>query len=94
MNKKKKNTFSLRKIIGIGLSILFLLTLISATKWANYRKSFDLTKVNISGYNILDKEDYENILSEFKVQSINNYKLRDISNKIEKNPYYKVYCKI
>jgi cell division septal protein FtsQ len=89
MNKKKKNTFSLRKIIGIGLSILFLLTLISATKWANYRKSFDLTKVNISGYNILDKEDYENILSEFKVQSINNYKLRDISNKIEKNPYVK-----
>ena len=89
MKKMKKNSFSLRKTIGIGLSLLFLLSLISATKWANYRQSFLLTKVKISGYNILDEKDYQEIVSEFKVQSINNYKLRDISNKIEQNPFVK-----
>ena len=89
MKKMKKNSFSLRKTIGIGLSLLFLLSLISATKWANYRESFLLTKVKISGYNILDEKDYQKIVSEFKIQSINNYKLRDISNKIEQNPFVK-----
>ena len=89
MNKNKKKTLSLRNIIGIGLSVLFIITLISASKWANYRNSFYLSKINISGYKILAREDYENILSDFKVQSINNYKLREISNKIEKNPFVK-----
>ena len=89
MNKMKKNTFSLRKVIGVGLSLLFLLTLTSAVKWANYRKSFVLTEVDISGYNILEKKDYQIIVSEFKIESINNYKLREISNKIEKNPFVK-----
>ena len=56
MNKMMKNTFSLRKVIGVGLSLLFLLTLTSAVKWANYRKSFVLTEVDISGYNILEKD--------------------------------------
>ena len=89
MNKMKKNTFSLRKVIGVGLSLLFLLTLTGAVKWANYRKSFVLTEVDISGYNILEKKDYQVIVSEFKIESINNYKLREISNKIEKNPFVK-----
>ena len=89
MNKMKKNTFSLRKVVGVGLSLLFLLTLTSAVKWANYRKSFVLTGVDISGYNILEKKDYQVIVSEFKIESINNYKLREISNKIEKNPFVK-----
>lgn len=89
MNKMKKNTFSLRKVIGVGLSLLFLLTLTSAVKWANYRKSFVLTEVDISGYNILEKKDYQVIVSEFKIESIKNYKLRQISNKIEKNPFVK-----
>ena len=89
MNKMKKNTFSLRRVIGVGLSLLFLLTLTSAVKWANYRKSFVLTEVDISGYNILEKKDYQVIVSEFKIESINNYKLREISNKIEKNPFVK-----
>jgi len=89
MNKMKKNTFSLRKVVGVGLSLLFLLTLTSAVKWANYRKSFVLTEVDISGYNILEKKDYQVIVSEFKIESINNYKLREISNKIEKNPFVK-----
>ena len=89
MNKMKKNTFSLRKVVGVGLSLLFLLTLTSAVKWANYRKSFVLTGVDISGYNILEKKDYHVIVSEFKIESINNYKLRQISNKIEKNPFVK-----
>jgi len=89
MNKMMKNTFSLRKVIGVGLSLLFLLTLTSAVKWANYRKSFVLTEVDISGYNILEKKDYQVIVSEFKIESIKNYKLRQISNKIEKNPFVK-----
>ena len=89
MNKMMKNTFSLRKVVGVGLSLLFLLTLTSAVKWANYRKSFVLTGVDISGYNILEKKDYQVIVSEFKIESINNYKLREISNKIEKNPFVK-----
>ena len=89
MNKMKKNTFSLRKVVVVGLSLLFLLTLTSAVKWANYRKSFVLTGVDISGYNILEKKDYQVIVSEFKIESINNYKLREISNKIEKNPFVK-----
>ena len=89
MNKMKKSTFSLRKVVGVGLSLLFLLTLTSAVKWANYRKSFVLTGVDISGYNILEKKDYQVIVSEFKIESINNYKLREISNKIEKNPFVK-----
>ena len=89
MNKMNKNTFSLRKVIGVGLSLLFLLTMTSAVKWANYRKSFVLTEVDISGYNILEKKDYQVIVSEFKIESINNYKLREISNKIEKNPFVK-----
>ena len=67
MNKMKKNTFSLRKVIGVGLSLLFLLTLTSAVKWANYRKSFVLTKVDISGYNILEKKDYQVIVSELSL---------------------------
>ena len=89
MKKIKKNTFTIRKIIGIGLSLLFLLSLVSATKWANYREYFILKKVTISGNNILTKEDYQKIVSGFKVQSINDYKLRRISNKIEENPFVK-----
>jgi cell division septal protein FtsQ len=87
MNKKQKQNF--RKVIGIGLSILFLITLASATKWAKYRNSFNLLKINIMGYNILDKSDYEIILSEFQIHSINDLKLRKISNRIEENPFVK-----
>ena len=80
----KKNSFSLRKTIGIGFSLLFLLSLISATKWANYRESFLLTKVKISGYNILDEKDYQKIISEFNKPSLEHTNKKKTQS-LEKN---------
>ena len=87
MNKKKKQSLALSQTISIGLSTLFLITLFGAVKWANYRQTFYLSKINIYGYEILKKTDYEGILSQFKVQSIYDFDLREIAETIENNPF-------
>ena len=87
MNKKKKQSLTLSQTISIGLSTLFLITLFGAVKWANYRQTFYLSKINIYGYEILKKTDYEGILSQFKVQSIYDFDLREIAETIENNPF-------
>ena len=62
MNKKKKQSLTLSQSISIGLSTLFLITLFGAVKWANYRQTFYLSKINIYGYEILKKTDYDLII--------------------------------
>ncbi len=89
MSKKKKQKLSLRSIIGIGLSILFFITLIGALKWANYRQSFEVSNIRISGNKILEKSTYEAIVSAFEVTSINQADLRKMAQAIEENPFVK-----
>ncbi len=89
MSKKKKQKLSLRSIIGIGLSILFFITLIGAVKWANYRQSFEVSNIRISGNKILEKSTYEAIVSAFEVTSINQADLRKMAQAIEENPFVK-----
>ncbi|MDD9879705.1 MAG: FtsQ-type POTRA domain-containing protein [Candidatus Marinimicrobia bacterium] len=89
MSKKKKQKLSLRSIIGIGLSILFIITLIGAVKWANYRQSFEVSNIAISGNKILEKSTYEAIVSAFEVTSINRADLRKMAQAIEENPFVK-----
>lgn len=89
MSKKKKQKLSLRSIIGIGLSILFFITLIGAIKWANYRQSFEVSNIRISGNKILEKSTYEAIVSAFEVTSINQADLQKMAQAIEENPFVK-----
>ncbi len=89
MSKKKKQKLSLRSIIGIGLSILFFITLIGAVKWANYRQSFEVSNIAISGNKILEKSTYEAIVSVFEIPPINRADLRKMAQAIEENPFVK-----
>ncbi|MBT3478850.1 MAG: FtsQ-type POTRA domain-containing protein [Candidatus Marinimicrobia bacterium] len=89
MSKKKKQNISMRQIIGAGLTLLFLLTFLGAAKWANYRQSFDMNKIRISGYEILEKADYQKIIDKFNIQSIHDADLGEIAESIETNPFVK-----
>ncbi len=89
MSKKKKQKLSLRTIIGVGLSILFFITLIGAVKWANFRQSFEVSDIKISGNQILETSTYESILSTFEVSSIHQANLGEMAKAIEDNPFVK-----
>ncbi len=89
MSKKKKQKITLRQVIGISLSILFFLTLWSAIKWADYRHTFRVDHIRINGYEILDKKDYQEMISTVEFQSIHDANLRTIAEAIETNPFVK-----
>jgi len=54
MIKINKPKIPLRQVVGIGLSLFFLITLWGANRWANYRQIFEVQEIAISGYEILD----------------------------------------
>ena len=56
MIKINKPKLPLRQVIGIGISLFFLITLWGANRWANYRQIFEVQEIAISGYEILDKK--------------------------------------
>lgn len=89
MSKKKKQKLSLRFIIGIGLSILLCITLIGAVKWANYRQTFTINNIKISGDHIIDKSAYLSIIAPLEKESIYQANLREIAQVIEDNPFVK-----
>ncbi|MEA1881505.1 MAG: FtsQ-type POTRA domain-containing protein [Candidatus Marinimicrobia bacterium] len=89
MSKKKKQKFTSRHFIGLSLSFLLLLTLWGAIKWADYRRAFTVNNIQISGYEILDKEDYQEIINRFDIQSIHDPKLDHIAEAVEANPFVK-----
>ena len=58
MKINKNSKFDLRKKIGISIGIIFLLLLFCSIKWANYQKMFQFKVTEISGYKILNHQDY------------------------------------
>ena len=89
MIKINKPKLPLRQVIGIGLSLFFLITLWGANRWANYRQIFEVQEIAISGYEILDKENYQNIVDQFDIRSIHDVKMQKIAETIEANPFVK-----
>jgi len=89
MSKKKNQTITLRQVIGVGLSLMFILTIWGANRWANYRRTFRVNTVDINGYEILGNNDYNDMLSHFDIKSIHSVNLRDIATAIETNPFVK-----
>ena len=89
MIKINKPKLPLRQVIGIGLSLFFLITLWGANRWANYRQIFEVQEIAISGYEILDKENYQDIVDQFDIRSIHDVKMQKIAETIEANPFVK-----
>ena len=89
MIKMHKPKIPLRQVIGIGLSLMFVLTLWGANRWANYRHIFEVKEITISGYKILDKKDYQEIVDQFDIRSIHDVKMKKIAETIEANPFVK-----
>ena len=89
MIKINKPNLPLRQVIGIGLSLFFLITLWGANSWANYRQIFEVKEIAINGYEILDKKDYQEIVDQFDIRSIHGVKMQKIAETIEANPFVK-----
>jgi len=89
MIKINKPKLPLRQVIGIGLSLFFLITLWGANSWANYRQIFEVKEIAINGYEILDKKDYQEIVDQFDIRSIHGVKMQKIAETIEANPFVK-----
>ncbi|MBT5386758.1 MAG: hypothetical protein HOL09_07645, partial [Candidatus Marinimicrobia bacterium] len=53
MSKKKKQTITIRNIIGASLSLLFIMTVWGAVQWANYRNTFNIDDIRFTGLEIL-----------------------------------------
>ena len=79
MIKINKPNLPLRQVIGIGLSLFFLITLWGAHSWANYRQIFEVKEIAINGYEILDKKDYQEIVDQFDIRSIHGVKMQKIA---------------
>ena len=84
MIKINKPKLPLRQVIGIGLSLFFLITLWGANRWANYRQIFEVQEIAISGYEILDKKNYQDIVDQFDIRSIHDVKMLKIAEKFLK----------
>ena len=89
MNKSKKV-----KLLMLRVKIFFLVITISSFvslsfKWSTYRNIFDARNLNISGDAILDQEDYYEIIGEIKGKQISEINSRELSSKLERNPYVK-----
>ena len=89
MSKKKKQKIIMKQIISVSLTFLFLLTFWGSIKWANYQHAFDVNNIRISGYKIVKETDYQKIVNEFDIQTINSADLQKIAIKIEKHPFVK-----
>ena len=89
MSKKKKQKIIMKQIIGVSLIFLFLLTFWGSIKWANYQHAFDVNNIRISGYKIVEEIDYQKIVNEFNIQTIQSADLKKISVKIERHPFVK-----
>ena len=64
MKINKSHKINIRVLIGMSLFTTFILTLIFSIKWANYQKIFKLNEPIITGYDILDEQDYRKIISQ------------------------------
>jgi len=87
MNKNKKQKIYLKMKLGISLSITFLLLLSCSIKWANYQNIFELEISEISGFNILNQQDYLKIIDQINKNA--DVDIDDIRQVLERNPFVK-----
>lgn len=89
MSKKKKQTITIRNIIGASLSLLFIMTVWGAVQWANYRNTFNIDDIRFTGLEILKKEPLQKIISDFEIQTIHDFNMGEMAQSIEHNPFVK-----
>jgi len=89
MSKKKKQKITLREVIGGSLSFLFILTLWGAVRWANYRQTFTVDAIRLSGLEILEKETVQKMITNLENHSIHDVNMGEIAQIIESNPFIK-----
>ena len=89
MSKKKKQTITIRNIIGASLSLLFIMTVWGAVQWANYRNTFNIDDIRFTGLEILEKEPLQKIISDFEIQTIHDFNMGKMAQSIEHNPFVK-----
>ena len=88
MKKNKKQKFDLRTKIGISICMIFLILLLGSIKWANYQQIFKFRITEISGYKILNHQDYLKTIDELNKNN-NHTNIVDIRKVLEKLPFVK-----
>ena len=73
----------------MAYSILIAILTIASFQWANYRKIFQLGELSISGENFLAKSEYNEIIGSIDHQSIKGFDIKDLSERLELNPFVK-----
>jgi len=89
MKINKSHKINFRVLIGMSLFTTFILTLIFSIKWANYQKIFKLNESIITGYDILNEQDYRKILSQLDYDIIYSTDIVEIRKVLESNPFVK-----
>ena len=89
MKINKSHKINIRVLIGMSLFTTFILTLIFSIKWANYQKIFKLNEPIITGYDILDEQDYRKIISQLDYDIIYSTDVVEIRKVLESNPFVK-----
>jgi len=89
MKINKSHKINIRVLIGMSLFTTFILTLIFSIKWANYQKIFKLNESIITGYDILNEQDYRKILSQLDYDIIYSTDIVEIRKVLESNPFVK-----
>ena len=89
MKINKSHKINIRVLIGMSLFTTFILTLIFSIKWANYQKIFRLNESIITGYDILNEQDYRKILSQLDYDIIYSTDIVEIRKVLESNPFVK-----
>ena len=89
MKINKSHKINIRVLIGMSLFTTFILTLIFSIKWANYQKIFKLNESIITGYDILNEQDYRKIISQLDYDIIYSTDIVEIRKALESNPFVK-----
>ena len=88
MKKNKRERIYLREKIGISICIIFVLILFSSIKWATYQQIFQFKITEISGFKILDRQDYFETINKLNIDN-HNLNIVEISRALEEIPFVK-----
>ena len=89
MKINKSHKINIRALIGMSLFMTFILTLFFSIKWANYQKIFKLNEPIITGYDILNEQDYRKIISQLDYDIIYSTDIVELRKVLESNPFVK-----
>ena len=83
MSKNTKLRFSIYKVKILLLAFMLIIPVSLSYKWASYRNIFDMKNIKIVGYEILEKQDYLEIIGNLDEKEISDIDTKSLSKDLE-----------